>query len=235
LLQAGDFSAASDDFQQLSDEGKADALRMRHAERRARRSSNAEARRAQAETDRYLLAYFDGLDLVGEGGADKVTIPVDSGPFLDGSRTLREQVRARQKAAQTSIAKDRGVSAQEFSAQIEERLSASGLSADKQKAIKKHVNGAYARYAGDQKNAGIPPPPELVSTWISDWFTVIDRPWYKGGDILRVQQEAKAGAEAPPAAPPAAPAAPPASKARPRRTVGGETREWDGAAWVKVE
>jgi hypothetical protein len=238
LLQPGGrFSENDEDFVQLSDEGKADALRLRKAEMNRRRESGASARREQMERDRYFAALFDGLDMVGEQGQDKVSVNVDDlARQYNASPTAMELVRGKQKGAQTNVAKDQGVAAGEFRALLDDHLRDAGVVDKKQTdAIRKFANSRYARWSQEPKNAGIPPPPSVVDEWMTQWFL---KGTVKGSGVFGYFQDELLGVQAEMDGKElegVAPAAPAPKDARPRRTdpKTGETRVWNGSAWVK--
>lgn len=198
LFAGGGYTMNDPMVSDLSPEGRGEAAEMLARWKSARGESGAQARREQLERDRYAQALFDGLDVVGDQGQDKMTTDVDRlGKDLGASPQAIERIRARQKSTQTAVAKDKGVSAGEFRTMIDERLVQAGITATRKKdKIRRYVNGVYSRYLNEQKNAGIPPPAEVVDKWLSDWFTTVERNW--ASDVLGVQAQIEGAEDAPP-------------------------------------
>ncbi len=199
VLSGGAFTKTHPKFVNLSEQGKADALRMLKAERNRRNESGAAARREQLERDRYALALFDGLDLVGDAGSDKQSIDIEAlARSTNASPTALEGIRARQKAAQTKVAKDGGVSAQEYGRQVDAAIQEAGVHAasNKAKKLRQLLNAKHAAYE-DPKHPGAPPPPEMVKKWIVEGMAYDDGGWLGRGSYAIEREGEKPKAEAP--------------------------------------
>lgn len=236
----------SKDYAALSDPGKARIEEKYKAAQRSARATGSEERRQQNETDRYLLALFDGsLPLKGEDGTDQVSIDIDrSDLFATGSPTLREVLKARQKKAQGEWAKDSGVSLQIFTNKIS--AVSESLGYDPKTTAKDFLT--YMREQRDQWHLDNPTakamPREVLDKMVGDailygdeggrHFTRNRYAWQNRskGDPFEAFPEGEQPDKVQGVLR-SLRAAPAPKVTRPSRTVDGETRYWDGSTWVK--
>ncbi len=248
----GDFNESSDDFVRLSDEGKADALRMRDAEKRSRRAEASEQRRIQNEIDANLIAYYSSLPYIDKAGFDQVSIDLGKKPFSDGSQRVRYELTGKQKRLNEKRTKDGGVALSAF-----DKLLAADVAAEKMQGPLKaqylaFMREKYVAYAEDPANETAPQPPEKT---VRQWrFEALQHGEERREDVLFLQSNKRgfqfggkpystAGFEERnrillerlqlAEGVPAPEVAPMASGRKPRRTVNGETRVWNGTAWVR--
>jgi hypothetical protein len=250
--RTGGLDRLSKDYVTLSDEGKARVEAKYLANKRQRRAEGSEERRQQAAIDAQARLDFDTLPLKGEQGKDQLTADI-AALFPNVSDVGAAALRLRQKKAAAEWEKDQGVTSQQFDQRAD--AVAQQLGYDPKTTAKQ-----FRTYLRDQRDAWLAenptrkaPPDDVVRKMLADailfgdeggWHLTRNRyAWQKlqAGEPFEAFPEGEQPANVKAAlaklrggAPAAAESAPAPTAARPRRTVNGETREWDGKAWVPV-
>lgn len=129
IYRGGGLSRTSDDYQALSDEGKAIVENKAKAQANTQKALASEERRQQAEEDRRLKALFDSLPT-----EEQVKLDVSTDKrFSTGSETAILVIKGDQKKVSAVVQKGAGVDMQKFV--VEATDTAKGVySSDKKKA-----------------------------------------------------------------------------------------------------
>jgi hypothetical protein len=122
IRTTGRFSRQTDDWILLSDEGKADALRIEKADQRERRQLGEKLRDMQREIDNDLEARFWAME-----PDEMLAADLYRDEFADLSQRRRDVLTAKRRKAGKAIAKENGVPAQAFNAMIDKSLIDAGV------------------------------------------------------------------------------------------------------------
>jgi F0F1-type ATP synthase membrane subunit b/b' len=176
-------------FWNLSRAGRGDALRMLEAQKARQRSD-----RTQASNDKLFRAYYGSLELAGNDPTKEYAVSVnvqDLARRFNASTTEMYNVLGSQVEDKKKVAKDGGVSADDFRANLEVWLADenSGLSDEDIPKARQLMWQRFRNYNPDKP--GYPVPQEVLDAWKIEFFRTIPTAWYlpdSTGAELMVEQ-----------------------------------------------
>lgn len=161
ILATGRFSRVSEDWVRLSDEGKADAMRMERAEQRSRRAEGSRARNEQRELDLLADSYFRNLAANDPEAASQLDV---QRYFPEITQKQRNLIGERQGKLRQDMEKGRAVPRSEFMLAARTMAKARKLDQGKTAALLDHVSRAYDQWLEDPKNVSAKRPDQAWAT-----------------------------------------------------------------------